>query len=494
MHSQSLSAYLATLAALGMLLTAIRAQAPDTGLTYPIVDTGQDRCYSNAAPTDYPKQGRAFFGQDAQYVGNQPGYKDNGDGTVTDVVTGLIWQKDPGDKKTFAEAVAGAKGFRLAGHDDWRLPPIKELYSLIDFRGYSMATGEESVPYLNTDYFVFRHGDVSAGERVMDAQYWSSTQYVSTTMGGNATVFGVNFADGRIKGYPRDRGPGGQPMREFVLYVRGNPRYGVNDFVDNGDGTLTDRATGLMWAERDSAKPMSWEQALAYAENLTLGGQGDWRLPNAKELQSVVDYTRSPTVADQVKRGPAIAPIFETTEAESWCWTSTTHLEHNMSGAAVYVCFGQAFGYMGPAAWKQRMDVHGAGAQRSDPKAGDPAQFPTGRGPQGDEIRIYNYVRCVRGGAAKLRTEPPTADRSKYPYNVAATTPGNHAGPLPPFGPPGRPGFVRRLDRDADGKVSREEFDGPPEHFDVLDRDHDGFLSEEEAPHRPPPPPGPAGW
>jgi len=44
------------------------------------------------------------------------------------------------------------------------------------------------------------------------------------------------------------------------------------------------------------------------------------------------------------------------------------------------------------------VDVNGAGAQRSDPKAGDPAMFPHGRGPQGDVIRIYNYVRLVRGG------------------------------------------------------------------------------------------------
>jgi hypothetical protein len=41
-------------------------------------------------------------------------------------------------------------------------------------------------------------------------------------------------------------------------------------------------------------------------------------------------------------------------------------------------------------------DVHGAGAQRSDPKSGNPAMFPHGRGPQGDVIRIYNFVRCVR--------------------------------------------------------------------------------------------------
>ena len=47
------------------------------------------------------------------------------------------------------------------------------------------------------------------------------------------------------------------------------------------------------------------------------------------------------------------------------------------------------------SAW---IDVHGAGAQRSDPKEGDPGDYPEGNGPQGDAIRIYNYVRCVRGG------------------------------------------------------------------------------------------------
>ena len=44
------------------------------------------------------------------------------------------------------------------------------------------------------------------------------------------------------------------------------------------------------------------------------------------------------------------------------------------------------------------MDVHGAGAQRSDPKQGDPDDYPEGNGPQGDAIRIYNHVRCVTGG------------------------------------------------------------------------------------------------
>jgi hypothetical protein len=64
------------------------------------------------------------------------------------------------------------------------------------------------------------------------------------------------------------------------------------------------------------------------------------------------------------------------------------------------VAFGRAMGYMG--SW---IDVHGAGAQRSDPKSGNPASYPTGHGPQGDAIRIYNYVRLVR--AAGTATAQP---------------------------------------------------------------------------------------
>lgn len=45
-----------------------------------------------------------------------------------------------------------------------------------------------------------------------------------------------------------------------------------------------------------------------------------------------------------------------------------------------------------------------------------------------------------------------------------------------------RPGFVSRLDRDGDNRVSRDEFDGPRDRFDFHDENHDGFLSEGEAP------------
>jgi hypothetical protein len=380
--------------------------------SYPIVDTGQVACYDDAGEIPCPDAGEPFYGQDAQHMGDQPTYTDNGDGTVTDHVTDLMWQKTPGDKVTWDEAVAGAETFGLAGYDDWRLPTIKELYSLIDFSGvdpsgYQGSDTSGMVPFIDTDVFDFAYGDTNAGERIIDAQYWSSTEYVGTTMGGSATTFGVNFADGRIKGYGRTDPRGGE-MTQFVRYVRGNPNYGENDFVDNGDGTITDRATGLMWAQDDSGAGMTWEEALAWVEEQNAEGTlgyDDWRLPNAKELQSIVDYTRSPSTSGSAAIDPLlnVTPITdEGGEANyPFYWTSTTHANWTPSpGAmAVYVVFGEALGYMEmpPGSGSYRlMDVHGAGAQRSDPKAGDPADWPHGNGPQGDVVRITNTVRLVR--------------------------------------------------------------------------------------------------
>jgi ribonuclease BN (tRNA processing enzyme) len=145
---------------------------------YPIVDTGQNKSYDNTREISNPAPGQPFYGQDAQHQGNQPSYKDNGDGTVTDLVTSLMWQKTPGTKVAYKDAVAGAKSFILAGYTDWRLPTIKELYSLILFSGKDvspimagMAAPSSLAPFLDTRYFDFKYGDPSSGERIIDAQY-----------------------------------------------------------------------------------------------------------------------------------------------------------------------------------------------------------------------------------------------------------------------------------------------------------------------------------
>jgi len=80
------------------------AAASFAELSYPIVDTGQIRCYDDRTEISFPTIGRSWFGQDAQYAGNQPAYRNNGDGTVTDVNTGLMWQSEPGEKITLTFA------------------------------------------------------------------------------------------------------------------------------------------------------------------------------------------------------------------------------------------------------------------------------------------------------------------------------------------------------------------------------------------------------
>jgi hypothetical protein len=372
--------------------------SPRANLTYPIVDTDQGNCYNAQNQVDCPKSGASFFGLDAQYNGNQPSYMVNDDGTVTDNVTRLMWQQDPGEKMTYDQAVSDASDLDLAGYSDWRLPSIKELYSLIQFDGLdpSGPGSTNLVPFIDTDYFNFEYGDESAGERVIDSQWATSTKYVSTTMNGNETMFGVNFADGRIKGYPTQIGLGGQPKTFFVIYVRGNTAYGENSFADNTDGTISDYATGLTWTQSDSASGMNWEASLNYCESLDTAGITNWRLPNVKELQSIVDYSRSPNTTNSA----AIDPIFSTSTITNeagqvdypFFWSSTTHANQVSGGNAAYIAFGRALGYTND----QWQDVHGAGAQRSDPKTESGAvEFPTGHGPQGDAIRGSNYVRCL---------------------------------------------------------------------------------------------------
>ncbi len=419
---------------IGMFFFSAGPGNPAQALTYEVVDTGQEFCYNANTEITCPTVGDPFYGQDSQYDGNQPDFTLSANGLVViDNVTGLSWVaspdtdgdgvlESPADKLSWWDAMdypATLNGQNFGGYNDWRLPSIKELYSLIDFSGIDPSGYQGGttglIPFIDTDYFAFEYGNEAADERIIDSQYWSSTEYVSTTMNGDHTVFGVNFADGRIKGYGTSLH--GNDKISFALCCRGNSDYGINDFSNNSDGTVTDAATGLMWQQSDSGSGMVWEDALAYAEALELGGYDDWRLPNAKELQSILDYTRSPATHGTA----AINTVFDCTpiidegggQNFPFYWTGTTHANWSTmaDGAAAYVCFGEALGWMQapfPPYDYTLMDVHGAGSQRSDYKTGDPADWPHGHGPQGDVIRIYNFIRCVRNsGTASGSDESP---------------------------------------------------------------------------------------
>ena len=271
----------------------------------------------------------------------------------------------------------------------------------MDFRGTDPAGASGAtnlIPFLDSAYFSFAYGDTAAGEQTTDAQFATSSLYVDTSSVSGTRDFAANFADGRIQSYVLN-GANGTQMKFFVLCVRGNPAYGANHFADNGDETISDQATGLVWQKADSASGLDWKAALAYCESLSLAGKDDWRLPDSKSLQSLVDYSRSPATSNSA----AIDALFTATELKNeagqsdypFYWSSTTLVNSSELGAeAVYVAFGRALGHVG-GAW---VDVHGAGAQLSDPKSGSPAAFASGRGPQGNAVRILNHARCVRGG------------------------------------------------------------------------------------------------
>ncbi len=363
---------------------------------YKIVDTGVNKVFTDIKKVNNISESEDFYGQDAHYNGNQPNYTDNGNGTVTDNVTGLMWQQTMDAKMTYEEAVQYANNSKLGGFDDWRIPNIKDLFSLILFTGQSGGEVAKTL-YIDTDYFDQPIGDTSIGEREIDAQTWSSTEYVGKTMRGDATIFGVNFIDGRIKGYglinPRTR----NDNTGYFRLVRGNESYGENVFVDNGDGTISDLATGLMWQMSDDGQTRDWQSALAYSEDLTIAGYDDWRLPNVKELQSIVDYSRS----FQTTSSPAIDPLFALSQIKDpegdtnfgYYWSSTTHQDgKNTSSSASYVAFGEAQGEM----FGDLLDVHGCGAVRSDPKSGNKSAYPSYFGPQGDVRYVYNYVLSIR--------------------------------------------------------------------------------------------------
>lgn len=374
---------------------------------YQVPGTMQKQCSDNEKAIPCPKQGERFYGQDAQFS-IPVSYKFLPDTLVYDNNTKLTWTQAYKDL-SWEEAKTMATSLKLGGYSDWRIPTMKELYTLMNFDGMNGYDAKTSIPFIDMDFFYFSYPETQGGlnqkpgQRFMDVQFWSSNEYVGRTMHNDRTVFGGNFADGRIKGYPLflPHTSEEQPHRMYVRFVRGPVNYGEGTLIDNQDGTISDEGTRLMWQQVDDGKTRNWEAALSYCEHLNLANHADWRLPNAKELHTIVDYNSNPTVNNR----PALREPLQSSNIESYYWTSTTLIEHMPNtktgnySKAVYIAFGRAMGWMAyppGSSHRELIDVHGAGAQRSDPKSGDPEDYPQGFGPQGDDIRIYNYVRCVR--------------------------------------------------------------------------------------------------
>ncbi len=417
---------------------------PAINYPFTVVDTKQAACYHARTGSRIPC---ADTGQDGEHNGNLPSYTScNTNTVVVDNVTALMWQSTTDtdgvsglgndDKMTQSEAVSYCSALSYGTYSDWRLPSTKELYSIYLFNGVDISgvSGASSngvavdtsayQPFIANDYFDVGYGDTSAGERAIDGQYATSTLNVSQVMSGisnelSNAYFGVNFVDGHVKSYETDVTVIND-ANYYVRCVRGNPDYGKNDFVANNDEvTVTDNATDLMWEKGDHTSS-NFADAIAVCEATTTSSWTDWRLPNIKEMQSIVDYTRSPDATNS----PAIDTDYFTSSSfineagdTDWgaYWTSSALLNFAGEGdKGAYITFGRGMGNI-----NEITDVHGAGAQRSDYKtvqgrdsdnvttitADDTATFGTTayiKGPQGDIIRVENnYVRCVRDAAVE---------------------------------------------------------------------------------------------
>ncbi len=245
-------------------------------------DTGQLLHYTNPP----------IPGEDADYIANPMSFTDNGDGTVTDNNTHLMWQKiDDNVLRTKAAAKAYCEGMSLGlypggFYPDWRLPSKKELLSIVNFGIYNPALGTS---FLAVDA----------------SPYWTDTEYKDIA----GMAWNLDFFMGHEDGHD-------VTTTSLTRCVRGKALM-YPDLHANGDGTVSDRATGLIWLQGETVAK-TWLDALNYCENLefpSLSGIIDWRLPDVKELESITVDTRNK---------PATDPAIFTGVSQGVYWSSTT--------------------------------------------------------------------------------------------------------------------------------------------------------------------------
>jgi quinol monooxygenase YgiN len=279
--------------------------------------TGQRKCWTTSgAPIDC-----AGTGQDgavnAGVTWPKPRFNNNGDGTVTDKLTGLIWLQDADrfGEVSWEQALVNVRHLASGSCEladgsragDWRLPNIRELFSLIDY-GSGAPIIPKGHPFKN----------------VKCAIYWTGTSLASApslawmmTLGIGPTVFDLKINPNRmwpVRGKSHVPRTGqqmcwdqrGQPLPTCAGSGQdGDLRAGVlwptPRFTDNADGTVTDNLTNLVWLH--NANPFgfrTWDQALKDCNGLASGSHGltdgskagDWHLPNIREIESLVDYNR----------------------------------------------------------------------------------------------------------------------------------------------------------------------------------------------------------
>jgi hypothetical protein len=246
-------------------------------------DTGQISGYTNT------------FGEDNDYTINAPFFTVNGNGTVTDTITGLMWQQTDGGEMTIENATTYCSTLNLGGYTNWRLPTAHEAFSILNH--------QNSNPALNTTIFTTS----------LAGYWWTKDKQV-----GDTTKIWCTNSGGGIGNHPKIETLSAGGIKRFhVRAVRSVNTATLisNHFTTNSNGTVTDNLTNLTWQKVIYFDTLTWEKALTYADTLTTGGYTDWRLPNIKELQSINEETLT---------NPSLNTTYFTTGGIQNYWSSTT--------------------------------------------------------------------------------------------------------------------------------------------------------------------------
>jgi len=335
--------------------------------------TGQTTCYDSAG-TVIPCSDTGQDGDIRVGVKWPPSrFTDNGDGTVTDHLTGLMWLKDAsclghGEWPDALDAVADLSvnpgnyscADYVANHDDWRLPNIVELESLVNTEEPSPAA------WLNTQGFTNVQGSNFS-------DYWSGTTihyYMTKAWYVNMRRGHVFYGSKNVWSSPHIwpvRGGQAAPAQTWqtnqtTVYepgddgdIQAGAEWHSPRFVDNGDGTVTDNLTGLVWLkDADRFGQPNWLEALDACNTLSDDGTtltdgsvaGDWRLPNRKELFSLIDFVCfTPALSNTAGTGEwSEGDPFTNVQHHSKYWSATTIAE-NPSSAWVVSMLEGSVGY-----------------------------------------------------------------------------------------------------------------------------------------------------
>ena len=303
---------------------------PLTGTAAELSRTGQRTCFDQSGKSiDHTGSGQDGELQNGK-IWPEPRFTDNGDGTVTDHLTGLMWMSDGRHLGKMSWQAAMKAGELLKSpqkpsqgkidlkseYSDWFLPDIRQLEALFN--------GEE--PYLNNwlNSWGFKN--------IQSDSYWSATvspnPYTAWIFRFNS---GVAAQAARIES-------------AFVLLARhasspvsspeANTKSADNSaaqansrFIDNGDGTVTDTSTSLMWLQDATCLGTAdWQSSFtklkSYNSNQASYNCGakhntysDWNIPNRHELRSLIDHTTDL---------PALPASHPFSHVQPNYWTSTT--------------------------------------------------------------------------------------------------------------------------------------------------------------------------